>query len=110
MRNHALESFEVRWMPDGTIERIRAEDVDRVKTLKSDKERGALDRLVRRAFAEGKCKWDARHASELLTLLAAPQNVGFVFRIRERIHRIFSKRSMQFRLSFAILATCIACC
>ena len=62
---------------------------DRVKTLKSDKERRVLDRIVRRAFAEGKCKWDARHASELLTLLAAPQNVGFVFRIRERIHRIF---------------------
>jgi hypothetical protein len=114
-------------MPDGTIERIPAEEIDnllrvahadslgpdgqrtnlqylevfetldflergvndRMKAIKSDKERRALDRLVRRLFAEGKCKWDARHAGQLMALLAAPQNVGFVFRIRERIHRIF---------------------
>ena len=62
---------------------------DRMKVLKSDKEKRVFDRLARRVFAERKCNWDTRHASELLTLLAAPQNVGFVFRIREGIHRIF---------------------
>jgi hypothetical protein len=85
VRNHDPESFEVRWMPDGTIERIPAEEIDnllrvahadslgpdgqrtnlqylevfetldflergvndRMKAIKSDKERRALDRLVR---------------------------------------------------------------
>lgn len=125
--SHAPEYLEVRWMDDGTVERIPTEQVDillrvahadslgpdgqrtnlqylqvletldflehgakdRMKALKSDKERRALDRLVRRVFAEGKCNWDARHASKLLTLLSAPQSVGFAFRIRERIHRVF---------------------
>jgi hypothetical protein len=62
---------------------------ERVKTLKSDKEKKELDRLVRRIFSEGQCKWDARHATQLTMLLAAPQNVGTAFRIRERIHRFF---------------------
>jgi hypothetical protein len=62
---------------------------ERVKTIKSDREKNELDRLVRRICAEGKCKWDARHAGELMTLLVAPRSVGFAFRTRERIHRIF---------------------
>jgi hypothetical protein len=125
--SHAPEYLEVRWMDDGTVEKIPAEDVDnlvrvghsdglgpdgqrsnlqylhvletleflergakdRMESVKSEREKRALGRLVRRAFTEGKCKWDERHFGELLTLLSAPQNVGFVFRIRERIHRIF---------------------
>lgn len=62
---------------------------ERIKTLKSEKERQVLDHLVRRIFSEEKCKWDALHASELSMLLAAPGSVGIAFRIRERIHRIF---------------------
>lgn len=63
--------------------------VERTKAIKSEKERQELDRLTRRIFAEGKCKWDTRHAGELMTLLAAPGSVGIAFKIRERIHRIF---------------------
>jgi hypothetical protein len=62
---------------------------ERAKTTKSEKERQELDRVVRRIFSEGKCKWDARHRGELTTLLAAPRSVGIAFKIRERIHRIF---------------------
>jgi hypothetical protein len=62
---------------------------ERTKATKSEKERQELDRVVRRIFSEGKCKWDARHRGELTTLLAAPGSVGIAFKIRERIHRIF---------------------
>lgn len=61
----------------------------RIKEIKSDKEKQVLDRLTRRIFAEGKCKWDALHTVELTMLLTAPGNVRLAFRIRERIHRIF---------------------
>lgn len=62
---------------------------DRIKTIRSDAEKKALDRLCRRIFSEKQCKWDARHEAQLMMLLTAPQNVGIIFRIRERIHRIF---------------------
>lgn len=62
---------------------------ERTKATKSEKERQELDRVVRRIFSEGKCKWDARHRSELTRLLAAPGSVGIAFKIRERIHRVF---------------------
>jgi hypothetical protein len=62
---------------------------ERIKTIRSDKEKKVLDRLCRRIFSEKRCKWDARHSAQLMMLLTAPQNVGIIFRIRERIHRIF---------------------
>jgi hypothetical protein len=62
---------------------------ERTKATKSETERQELDRVVRRIFSEGKCKWDARHRGELTALLAAPGSVGIAFKIRERIHRIF---------------------
>src|ERR1039457_161639 len=59
---------------------------ERIKTLRSEKEKKELDRLVRRLFSEGQCKWDAQHVAQLTILLTAPQNVGIVLRIQERIH------------------------
>ena len=62
---------------------------ERTNAVKTEHERQELDRLVRRVFAEGKCRWDTRHRGELMTLLAAPATVGTAFKIRDRIHRIF---------------------
>jgi len=77
-----LQAFEgLEFLKHGLSERVNA--------LKSEKERQVLDRIVRRVFAEGECRWDALHAAELTKLLAAPGSVGLAFRIRERIHRIF---------------------
>jgi hypothetical protein len=59
------------------------------KATKSVKERQELDRMVRRIFSHGKCKWDARHREKLIVLLADPVRVGIAFKIRERVHRIF---------------------
>ncbi|MGD0829835.1 MAG: hypothetical protein ABR907_02750 [Terracidiphilus sp.] len=62
---------------------------ERIKAIKSEKEKQVLDHLTRRIFSEGKCKWDSFHTVQLTMLIAAPENVGLAFRIRERIHRIF---------------------
>lgn len=62
---------------------------ERMKAIKSEKEKQELDRLTRRIFAEGKCKWDTRHVGELMVLLTAPGTLKVGFKIRERIHRIF---------------------
>src|SRR5258708_7624427 len=77
-RRTNLEYLQVR-EELGFLERGLAE---RTKATKSEKERQELDRVVRRIFSEGKCKWDARHRAELTTLLAAPESVGIAFQIR----------------------------
>lgn len=80
-----LEYLQVRESLDGLEQRI----AERTKAIKSEKEKQELDRLVRRIFAQGECKWDTRHAGELMALLGAPESVGIAFKIRERIHRMF---------------------
>jgi hypothetical protein len=62
---------------------------ERTKAIKSEKERQELDRLARRIFSQGKCRWDAQYKEKLMMLIAAPGSVGIAFKIRERIHRIF---------------------
>lgn len=84
-RRTNLEYLQVREALD-FVERGLTE---RTQAIKSEKERKELDRLVRRIFSEGKCKWDARHRGDLTTLLAAPGSIGTAFKIRERIHRAF---------------------
>ena len=124
--NHTPEYLEVRWMSDGSTEKIPTEAVDnllrvahadslgpdgsrtnleylqvsetlgllkhklaeRMKAIKSEKEKQELDRLTRRIFGE-ECKWDTRHAGELTSLLVAPETVGSGFKIREWVHRLF---------------------
>jgi hypothetical protein len=121
--------LEVRRMPGSGIERIPAEDIDkllrvahadslgpdgdrtnlqfleaveslsrvqdllaeRIKTVKDENEKEELNRLTRRIFAG--CEWDKKHAAELLALLLERKDVGVVFRLRERLHRLFCSRS-----------------
>jgi hypothetical protein len=63
---------------------------ERIRTVKDESEEEELNRLTRRIFAG--CEWDKKHAAELLALLLE-QDVGVVFRLRERLHRIFCSRS-----------------
>jgi hypothetical protein len=72
-----------------TLDALQNAIAGRMKTLTTDREKEQADHLVRRIFSRGQCEWDARHATQLTLLLTGPQNVGVVFRIRERIHRIF---------------------
>jgi hypothetical protein len=125
--NYTKEYLEVRWMSDGSVERIPAEAIDsllrvahadslgpdgrrtnsqyleasealallesalaeRIKGAKSESEKKELNHLTRRIFAEDGCKWDKKNQTKLLALLAAPKSVGVIFKLRERIHRIF---------------------
>jgi hypothetical protein len=66
---------------------------ERIKTVKNENEKEELDRLTRRLFAEDGCEWDKKHAAELWALLLEPNDVGVVFKFRERLHRLFCSRS-----------------
>ena len=72
-----------------TLDFLQHAIAERVKTLTTDREKEQLDHLVRRIFSGEQCEWDARHATQLTLMLTGQQNVGVVFRIRERIHRVF---------------------
>lgn len=72
-----------------TLDLLQHAIAERVKTLTTDGEKEQLDHLVRRVFSGEQCEWDARHATQLTLMLTGQQNVGVVFRIRERIHRVF---------------------
>jgi hypothetical protein len=74
-----------------TLARIQDRITERMRTIKSDKERAELDRLTRRIFADGKCRWDAKHSVELMLLLTEPGNVGYLFKLRNRFHLVFCK-------------------
>ncbi len=75
--------------------RLKADLSERMRTVKSKKERRDLDRLTRRVFAEDKCEWDAKNKIQLLNLLLRPETVGITFKLRERLHRAFCKRHEQ---------------
>jgi len=73
------------------LSRLKHALAERMETVKDEDEKEKLDRLVRRMFAEDECKWDKKNQTKLLALLAAPKSVGVIFKLRERIHRIFCK-------------------
>jgi hypothetical protein len=65
---------------------------ERMKTVTTDEEREELNRLVRRVNRTDKCEWDKRNEISLWLLLLEPHKVGGLFRLRDRIHRVFCKR------------------
>lgn len=73
------------------LSRLKHTLAELMETVKDENEKKKLDRLVRRMFAEDECKWDKKNQAKLLALLTAPKSVGVIFKLRERIHRIFCK-------------------
>jgi hypothetical protein len=67
------------------IQRTLAE---RIETVKDEDEKKKLDHLVRRIFSH-ECEWDKKHQAKLMALLSAPKSAGVIFKLRERIHRLF---------------------
>ena len=86
-----LETLEAR----ESLSRIRDGINERMKRVKNENEKEGLNRLTRRLAAPNKCKWDDKHTVTLWQLLIEPERVGSIFRIRDRIHRIFCKRHEQ---------------
>jgi hypothetical protein len=65
------------------------------RVFKNDSERRQADDLVRRSFATDVCEWDKRNSKQLLALALKPETVGIVFKLRERLHRLFCKALTQ---------------
>jgi hypothetical protein len=65
------------------------------RTFKNDRERIEADNLVRRSFATDGCGWDKKHANQLLALALKPETVGIIFKLRERLHRLFCSRTVS---------------
>jgi len=65
------------------------------RTYKDDRERSDATNLIRRSFGRDGCSWDQKNAGRLLTLALEPENVGVIFKLRERLHRLFCSRSRK---------------
>ncbi len=123
--DHTPEYLEVRWMPEGVVERLthgdaesvirhahadsispggkgtnlealetiealtRIEDAirERMKTVKNETEKKELDVLIKRSF-NPECAFDRKYSKELAALAIAPHEVGWFWKLRERIHRV----------------------
>jgi hypothetical protein len=64
------------------------------RTFKNHSEKREADDLIRRSFATG-CVWDKKHQVRLITLALKPEEVGIVFKIRERLHRLVCSQSRK---------------
>lgn len=61
---------------------------ERRRTIKSQREQRRVDDLIRRGFADPcECGWDKRHADMIVLLALQPDKVGWLFKIRECLHR-----------------------
>jgi hypothetical protein len=72
------------------LDRIEVDLRNRQATIKSPAEQAEVDNLVKRAWGD-KCAWDTKNQANLLLLIIDPDNVGMLFKVRERIHRAFCK-------------------
>ena len=65
------------------------------RTFKNDHDRSGADNLVRRSLAADGCAWDKKNSNRLLSLALRPETVGVIFKLRERLHRLFCSRSRK---------------
>lgn len=65
------------------------------KTFKNDQERSEATNLMRRSFGRDGCAGDEKNAALLLALALKPEEVGVIFKLRERLHRLFCRRSRK---------------
>jgi hypothetical protein len=75
------------------LQQIRDLAEQREKSFKNERERRQADAFVRRSFATGGCAWDKTNSAELLRLALEPDNVGVIFKLRERLHRMICRGS-----------------
>ena len=71
-----------------SVERVHAASVERSRTIRSQGEQRIVDDLIRRGFSEKfECDWDRKNADLLIVLALKPEEVGWLFKLRERLHR-----------------------
>jgi hypothetical protein len=71
-----------------SVERVHAASVERSRTIRSQREQRIVDDLIRRGFSEKfECDWDRKNADLLIVLALKPEEVGWLFKLREGLHR-----------------------
>jgi hypothetical protein len=71
-----------------SIERLETLLAERSRTIKSPREQRIVDDLIRRYYAETyECDWDRNNADMLILLALKPETIGWVFKLREFLHR-----------------------
>ncbi len=71
-----------------SLEGIEVRLAERARTIKTQGEQRWVDDLIRRGFtADPECEWDRKYATLLCVLALEPDSVGWLFRLRERLHR-----------------------
>jgi hypothetical protein len=85
---------EAKYSPLKSLEALESLDnvqlllTERERTIRSQREKRKLDDLIRRIFAEPReCNWDRNNADGLTLLALQPDEVGWLFKLREWIHR-----------------------
>lgn len=71
------------------LDRIEAMSAERSRSIKSAREQRLVDDLIKRGYGEPECEWDRKNANLLVVLALTPDSVGWVFKLRERLHRPF---------------------
>jgi hypothetical protein len=64
----------------------------RISNCKTDREKQEVGVLIERSLAKDGCAWDKANSSRLFLLAVTPESVGFLFKLRERVHRRLCKR------------------
>jgi hypothetical protein len=77
----ALETIE-------SLDNLEALSAERRRTIRSQREQRIVDDLIRRGFADPfECGWDRTNADMIVLLALQPNEVGWLFKIRECLHR-----------------------
>jgi hypothetical protein len=70
------------------MENLETLTAERRRTIRGQREQRIVDDLIRRGFAYPcECGWDKKHADMIVVLALQPDQVGWLFKIRERLHR-----------------------
>jgi hypothetical protein len=65
---------------------------ERVASCKTRVQAESINQQIQRCFNEEGCDWDKAHGEKLLQLAIEPSEVGILFKLQERMHRILCKR------------------
>jgi hypothetical protein len=69
------------------------ENLAKNRKYKNAREKAEADSFIRRAFAPNGCYWDTKNSTNLTRLALEPEKVGLVFKIQERLHKVFCKNA-----------------
>jgi|ERR1700722_3751650 len=75
-----------------SLHKLKKAAEERIASCKTEAERKSANQFISRAFASDGCEWDKVHHAQLMNLALQPWNVGVLFKMKERIHRLSCKK------------------